>query len=124
MQTVIEVHGFNFSFKLDGIGIRDKSFEIVNFSYGAGTFYQKFKAKVPVELHDDLKAMKDVEVYVVDNNGEHFQFITLGKDETEVRTLAGRVLRICKAVHGYTKPVELSIKKRVLIEETSAVIVA
>lgn len=123
MQTVIEVHGFNFSFKLDGVGVRDKSFEIVNFSYGAGTFYQKFKSKVPVELHDDLKAMKDVEVYVVDNNGEHFQFITLGKDEAEVRTLAGRVLRICKAVHGYTKPVELSIKKRVLVEETSAVIV-
>lgn len=124
MQTVIEVHGFNFSFKLDGIGIRDKSFEIVNFSYGAGTFYQKFKSKVPIELHDDLKAMKDVEVYVVDGNGDHFHFITLGKDEAEVRTLAGRVLRVCKAVHGYTKPVELSIKKRVLVEEISDVIVA
>jgi len=124
MQKVIEVHGFNFSFKLDGIGGRDKSFEIVNFSYGAGTFYQKFKSKVPVELHDDLKAMKDVDVYVVDGGGEHFHFITLSKDETAVRDLAGRVLRVCKAVHNYTQPVEVSIKKRVLVEETSDVIVA
>lgn len=119
MQKEVEVHGFQFSFTLDGIERRDKSFEMANFNYGGGSFYQKFKAKIPVELHADLKVLKDVDVYINDGFDNKFTFITKETDQIEVREIIKRVLRICKAVHNYTEPVEISIMRRLLVEETS-----
>jgi len=124
MQKIIEICGFHFSFTLDGIGFRDESFQIEQFNYGSGTYYQKFKNKVPVELHDDLKAMKDVDVSVMDGLGENFMFVTNTSNEDEAHEQAKRVLRICKSIHNYTQTVEISIVKRVLVEELNKVIVA
>ena len=123
MQTVIEVNGFSFSFTLDGVLTRDKSFESDQFNYG-GSLYQKFKSKVPAELYDDLRAMKDISLYVDDGFSGSFKFFVEDQNEADVRALAGRVIQVCKAVHGYTKPVEVSIVKRMLVDEISGVIVA
>lgn len=123
MQKVIEVQGFTFSFKFSGLETRDKSFEFESFNYGGGSFYQRFKSKVPAELHAVLKSIKNVDMYIMDNKGDTFSFVALIKDEQKVHELINQVLLICKTVHQYTQPVEVSIKKRVLIEETSDVIV-
>jgi hypothetical protein len=123
MQKVIEVQDFSFSFILDGIDFRDKSFEAEHFNYG-GSLYQKFKSKVPVELHDYLKAMKDVSIYVDDGFTSSFKFFIEGQNESSVRVVAIRIISICKAVHGYTNPIEFSIVKRMLVDEISDVIVA
>lgn len=122
MQKVIEVHGFSFSFTLDGVLNRDKSFEAEHFNYG-GSLYQKFKSKVPVELHDYLKAMKDVSIYVDDGFTSSFKFFIEGQNESSVRVLAIRIISVCKAVHGYTNPIEFSIVKRMLVDEVGDVIV-
>jgi len=119
MQKEVEVYGFQFSFTFAGVERRDPAFEMANFNYGGGSFYQKFKAKVPVELHDDLKALKNVDIYINDGFDNKFTFITGETEQGEVREIIKRVLRICKAVHGYTAPVEVSIMKRLLVEETS-----
>lgn len=124
MQKVIEVQGFSFSFTLTGLTARDKSFDFETFNYGGGSFYQKFKSKVPVELHDVLKSIKNVDMYIAANSGDVFTFVTLLKDEKDVLDLIDHVICVCKAVHDYTDPVEVSIKKRVLVEENSTVIIA
>lgn len=119
MQKEVEVHGFQFSFTLVGVERRDKSFEMANFNYGGGSFYQKFKAKVPVELHDDLKVLKDVDVYINDGFDNKFTFITTVTDQVKVRDIIKRVLRVCKAVHKTNEPVEVSIVKRLVVEEST-----
>lgn len=122
MQKVIEVHGFSFSFTLDGVLNRDKSFEAEHFNYG-GSLYQKFKSKIPAELYDGLKAMKDISLHVDDGFSGSFKFFVEDQNEADVRSLAGRVINVCKAVHDYTKPVEVSIVKSMLVDEISDVIV-
>lgn len=118
MTKELELHGFTFEFTLPGV-VRDKVFNFTEFNYGSSaSFFQKFKNKIPVEYHDDLRSLKDIDVYVVDQHQDHFTFNMTGVDQDTAVKVSMIVLNLCKIVHGFKNPVQLTLTRRVLVEQT------
>lgn len=118
-----------FSFDKDENFSLDRSFTIDQFNYGAGTFYQKFKDKVSEVLYPALKDAKNIQFYVMDNLGSpDFSFFVQptrknSENPVDIKSFATLLLTVCKKVHNYDHPVELTISKVVIVEQTAEKIV-
>ncbi len=120
-MKIVEVHGFNIKFSLDKNSPRNELFSINRFNYGGATFYQRFKSRVPSNLHQFLKEIKDLNLYVNDCDNQIFEFTLVHDCQKEAvdpsLNFVKNLVEVCKAVHDYKDNVDVTISKVFIAEE-------
>lgn len=112
-MNIIETTGFVIKFKIEEV--KNHDFNILDFfkkvNYGSGSFYQKFKNSCSKDLHEELKAIKDYDFYMMESLSFNFQIVFVGDDFEKAHKLSKVITKLVKELTSTTEKVQVSIER-------------
>lgn len=113
---LIEVLSYSLQVRIDGSNEPHPLINNVLFNYGDESLYEKYKESTPDSLHEELKALDDLDLYLESNQNGYYNFFILTKEKIVAQTAFSTVVRLCKHLHGSKIMVDAIMKEKYIAE--------
>jgi hypothetical protein len=113
---IVEILSYSLHFRVNGSMQPHELINNVFFNYGDESFYEKYKEHTPESLHEELKALDDLDLYLENNRDGYYQFFILTKEKSVAYSAFKTVVNLCKHLHGTTYTVDVIVKEKYVAE--------
>lgn len=113
---LVEILSYSLHFRVNGSNEPHVLINNVFFNYGDKSLYEKYKEHTPKSLHDDLKALDELDLYLENNRNGYYQFFIVTKDKSVAHSAFKTIISLCKHLHGSTYTVDAIVKEKYVAE--------